>query len=240
MTGVATGTVAWTYDTRFRANHEEVNGAFGVDVYFDDDSLPASIGELSLTREASTGRVSVSSVSSVATPFAYTPFGELASATTKEGENALLDLAFTYDVLGRIVTKTDTGVAWSYGYDLAGRLATVKKDGVNVASYTYDLNGNRLNDGATYDEEDRQLSGSGATFTYTPNGERKTRANATGTTTNGYDGRGHFINVALPQDKTYAVGLAPRGRRVSRSESPRACPSVSRAIYPRWKHAPRR
>jgi RHS repeat-associated protein len=116
------------------------------------------------------------------------------------------------------VTKTDSGVVWSYGYDLAGRLVTVEKGGAPSATYTYDANGNRLTDGATYDEEDRQLTGGGATFTYTPNGERKTRVEAGGTTTYGYDGRGHLTSVVLPNGKQLVYGVDASGRRVSRSE----------------------
>jgi YD repeat-containing protein len=108
-------------------------------------------------------------------------------------------------------------VVWSYGYDLAGRLVTVKKDGAPSATYTYDANGNRLTDGATYDEEDRQLTGGGATFTYTPNGERKTRVEAGGTNSYGYDGRGHRTSVSLPNGKQLVHGVdATRPRRAQR------------------------
>ena len=103
--------------------------------------------------------------------------------------------------------------------NLAGRLADVKKNGQAFATYTYDANGNRLTGGATYDEEDRQLTGNGASFTYTPNGERKTRVDAAGTTTYGYDGRGHLISVQLPTGKSVKYGVDARGRRVSRSEN---------------------
>ena len=93
MTGAATGTVAWTYDTRFRVTREEVNGAGGVDIYFDDDSLPTGIGDLVLKREAATGRVSSLEVRGVATKVGYTAFGELASLCGTEGSSSLLAVA---------------------------------------------------------------------------------------------------------------------------------------------------
>jgi YD repeat-containing protein len=183
FTGAATGTLGWTYDPRFRVSREEINGSFGVDVAYDHDGLVTSVGDLTLDRETTTGRILSLAVGSVKTTATYSPYGEVATLGSSDGVSTMLDLAFTYDVLGRITTKTDTEVVWAYAYDLAGRLANVKKDGVAVASYTYDANGNRLNDGATYDEEDRQLTGNGATFTYPPNGERQTRIEASATTT---------------------------------------------------------
>jgi hypothetical protein len=114
ITGVATGTVAWTYDTRFRPNREEVNGAFPVAVSFDHDGLPTDIGDLALVREPTTGRVSEAIVSyGVTTRFAYTAHGEVASANTKAGETPVLDLAFTYDVVGDVRRLARLAVASS-------------------------------------------------------------------------------------------------------------------------------
>jgi YD repeat-containing protein len=50
----------------------------------------------------------------------------------------------------------------AYGYDTAGRLTLVGKNGTTTASYAYDANGNRLSrttsggtETGTYDGEDR-------------------------------------------------------------------------------------
>ena len=66
-------------------------------------------------------------------------------------------------------TETVQGVVHSfvYGYDLAGRLTTVDKDGVRISTYGYDPNGNRLSRNSTvgtYDDQDRMLSYGAATY----------------------------------------------------------------------------
>jgi hypothetical protein len=58
---------------------------------------------------------------------------------------------------------------------VAGRLTAVTKNGMPLASYTYDANGNRLTGPsvttpATYDAQDRLLEYGGSTYTYTDSG----------------------------------------------------------------------
>jgi YD repeat-containing protein len=95
--------------------------------------------------------------------------------TAKFGATTLLADTYTRDKLGRITTKVETiqGVTttYVYGYDAAGRLATVTKNGVLSATYTYDLNGNRLSkvtptatETGTYDDQDRMLTYGGASY----------------------------------------------------------------------------
>ncbi|MDH5763728.1 MAG: hypothetical protein OEZ51_12150, partial [Nitrospinota bacterium] len=64
---------------------------------------------------------------------------------------------------------------FNYLYYDSGYLKEVKKDGVVTATYTYDLNGNRENNGAVYDDQDRLTSTATATYTYTDNGEWLTK-----------------------------------------------------------------
>jgi YD repeat-containing protein len=64
---------------------------------------------------------------------------------------------------------------FEYGYDLAGRLWQVLRNGTLVARYIYDSNGNRIEvqgelggATATYDDQDRLLTCGNASYTYTP------------------------------------------------------------------------
>jgi len=72
--------------------------------------------------------------------------GELDHLSASTGSSQLYDLSPERDKLGRITHKTETvgGVVETYGYDLAGRLETVEKNGSPNQTYSYDANGNRL------------------------------------------------------------------------------------------------
>ena len=76
----------------------------------------------------------------------------------------------------------------------------VKRDGIVTATYTYDLNGNRLNNGAVYDDQDRLTSTSTATYTYTDNGELLTKTEGTDITQYKYDVLGQPL-VRDPADR---------------------------------------
>ena len=83
---------------------------------------------------------------------------------------------------------------FDYTYDPAGRLTNVDRDSLPFSSYTYDSNGNRLNNSAVYDDQDRLLSQGTATYIYTANGELLTK-NDGGQTTYNYDVLGNLISV---------------------------------------------
>src|SRR5262249_23129653 len=111
---------------------------------------------------------------------------------------------YTRDNLGRITAKTETiGGAtdsYSYTYDLAGHLTGVQKNGVTIASYIYDSNGNRLNytgPGGTvngsYDAQDRLTQYGATTYTYTANGELLSKTTGGQTTTYQYDVLGNLM-----------------------------------------------
>jgi RHS repeat-associated protein len=134
---------------------------------------------------------------------------------------------FTRDEAGRIVTKTETiqGVttAYEYAYDPAGRLHEVKTNGVVSATYTYDTNGNRLSkitptatEVGTYDDQDRLLTYRGATYTYTDNGDVKTKTDASGPTAYDYDALGNLRRVDLPDGRVIEYVIDGQNRRVGK------------------------
>lgn len=119
----------------------------------------------------------------------------------------LLSIRYVRDMLGRIAEKTETieGVTDTYGYahDQTGQLTNVMKNGVTTASYSYDSNGNRLSGpGFTVPSirgaQDRLLEYSDADYTYTADGELKTKTVGGQTTTYNYDLLGNLVGVALP------------------------------------------
>jgi YD repeat-containing protein len=139
--GNVSGSVSWTYDNDFRVTTEKVNGSNSVSFSYDADGLLTAAGALTLTRDPQNGLLTGSALGSNATSQSYNSFGEVLGFTALQGGSAVLDVSYVRDDLGRIVQKTETigGLTdtYAYGYDTAGRLTLVGKNGSTTASYAY-------------------------------------------------------------------------------------------------------
>jgi YD repeat-containing protein len=98
--------------------------------------------------------------------YTYDPLGRLTSANYADGNY----FVYTYDAVGNRLTETTQLGTTNYTYESANRLATV-----NGVSYTWDNNGNLLNDGVstyTYDHANRlkSVTMGSTTYTYAYNG----------------------------------------------------------------------
>jgi RHS repeat-associated protein len=153
--------------------------------------------------------------------------GELASEHSQHGGTPLYGATYTRDDGGRLADRAETiggtTTTDSYGYDLAGRLTTVTRDGAPLATYAYDANGNRTSVTtsagtvvATYDNQDRILTFGDRTYTHTPHGEVSSWADASGTTTLTYDVQGNLLAVQLPSGTTVEYVADARNRRIGR------------------------
>ncbi|MBI3203000.1 MAG: RHS domain-containing protein, partial [Myxococcales bacterium] len=131
---------------------------------------------------------------------------------------------------GRIVQRVETNggaaITWRYTYDLRGRLVDVQKDGALYEHYDYDGNGNRTllttptgTTAGVYDAQDRLLSYGATTYTYTANGELRTRTDAGGTTTYAYDVRGNLVRVDLPGGDVIQYLVDGQDRRVGKKKN---------------------
>jgi RHS repeat-associated protein len=215
--GAASGSINWSYDGFLRAKQEDLGAGhlYPVTYAYDADDL------LSTVAAAGTSALTYSRYDDVKSALLHTVtwgslvetyetngFGELAHYSATRGEAVLLDITYTRDGLGRIVSKTEQvgGEATkttTYGYDPT-RLATVTVDGAQTA-YSYDDNGNRLrvtdaagNHDATIDEQDRLVSYDGTTYTYTAWGALASSTANGATTTYTYDALGALREVDLP------------------------------------------
>ncbi len=110
-----------------------------------------------------------------------------------------------------------------YGYDNAGRLATVTKNGVQTASYLYDPNGNRLfkttasaTEAGSYDDQDRMYAYGAAAYAYRPNGELATKTVGGQTTSYDYGALGNLRSVSLPDGRTIEYVIDGRNRRIGK------------------------
>jgi RHS repeat-associated protein len=225
--GSVNGSVEWAYDNEFRVIGQSVNGADPVTYGYDTEGLLKSVGQLTLTRTAATGFLSGTSMNGVTTSYGYNPFGETTSYSAKAGATSVYDVSYTRDGAGRIVGKTETvngqTTAFTYGYDNAGRLTSVSENGAQTASYSYDSNGNRITadergtvSQGYYDLQDRLTKYGSATYTYTPNGELKTKSDANGTTSYSYDFYGNLTKVVLPDGTTIEYVIDGQNRRVGK------------------------
>ncbi len=224
--GTIAGTASWTYDNDFRVATASVNGS-AVSYQYDADSLLTGAGALSIAREAATGRISGTTLGAVATSQGYSEYGELASFGATASGSSTYSYSFTRDLAGRITGKTETlqGVtdSYVYGYDDAGRLATVQKNGQQTASYVYDQNGNRLqkSSGAgtevgSYDDQDRMYAYGNASYTYRPNGELAAKTVAGQVTSYDYDALGNLRGVVLPDGRSIEYVIDGQNRRIGK------------------------
>ena len=227
--GTLNGSVSQSYDDDFRVASQSVNGGQTEAFAYDADGLLVQAGPLALTRDPVNGLLTDTSVDQVATTQGYNAFGELASDTATAGATTLFANTYTRDPLGRITRRVETiqGMTTTddYGYDLAGRLATVVQNGTLVRSYAYDANGNRLSvtEGATttsgtYDSQDRLLSYGPESYTYNADGDLTSRTDtATGkTTTTVYDALGNLTQVTLPDGTVIEYVIDAQNRRIGK------------------------
>jgi RHS repeat-associated protein len=240
--GVVAGSVGRSYDVDGRLETQSVNGGYIATFSYDEDGLLVQAGDLVIDRDATTGGVAGTRLGDVTTEIIHNQFSEVDSDRASVAGSSLYSNAYTYDGLGRIARNVETieGVAttFDYTYDDAGRLTTVKENGVATESYTYDSNGNRLTAtdssgsvSATYDDQDRLLTYGDLAFAYTEDGRLASRTDtSTGeVTTYAYDSLGALRRVDLPDGKVIEYAIDGVGRRVAKT--------VDGAVERRWLYA---
>ena len=225
--GEVTGNVSRTYDTDFRLTTQSVNGGNTVTFLYEDDSLLTEAGSLTLTHDPQNGLLTGTTVGTVTDAFTYNSFGEPTGYTALANGTPLFDVQYTRDTVGRITQKVETieGVTktFAYRYDAAGRLEEVHQDGTVTATYGYDSNSNRQSVttpsgtvSGTYDTQDRLLQYGTTTYTYTANGELKTKTDNGQSTTYAYDVLGNLLSVTLPDTTQIEYVIDGQNRRIGK------------------------
>jgi YD repeat-containing protein len=226
--GDVAGTITRTFTNTFEIATEQVNSTPAIAFGYDADRLLTSAGALTIARDPSNGLITGTTLGTTTDAFDYSDFGEPTRQTAQVGGTHVFDVQITRDDLGRITQRIETvdGLTrtFEYGYDLAGRLWQVGRNGDLVVRYTYDNNGNRIaaeGDAgtvtATYDEQDRLLTYGNATYTYTANGEFATKTVGDQTTSYVYDTLGNLTQVTTPNGDVITYTVDGRGRRVGKS-----------------------
>jgi RHS repeat-associated protein len=180
-------------------------------------------------RDPANGMITDMTLGGVTDHRTYDSFGQVATYEAKVGTTSLYSVVNVRDALGRIETKTETiqgtTTESGYSYDSSGRLWQVMKDGALAATYLYDANGNRLSkatpsgiQSATYDDQDRLLTYGKWAYTYTANGELRTKTDSsTGAVTRySYDAAGNLRKVELSDGRVIEYVIDALGRRVAK------------------------
>jgi len=218
-TGAISGNISRSYDNSFRLTGLAINGT-STNYGYDNDSLLIQAGDLTLSRDTQNGLLTGTTLGSITTSRSYNSFGELQSNSV----GSLYNVSYVRDDLGRISQKTETinsvTTTYDYIYNTAGQLTDVSENGTPTQSYQYDRNGNRthLNNVliASYDDQDRLSSYSGASYLYTANGELLTKTDNGAITQYDYDVLGNLRQVTLPDTTTIDYLIDGRNRRVGK------------------------
>lgn len=224
--GAAPGSYSRSFDASGRLVSEAVDGSTIATFTYDGDSRLSSAGELVVTRSPTADAPVETSLRNISQSLDYDAFGNLRALTVTHNTDALYSINYTRDSTGRITGTVETvsgsSVAKGYTYDGAGRLETTTEDGALVRTYSYDQNGNRvslttpsLSRSGVYDAQDRLSSWGSLSYTYTPDGDLRSKTNASlqQITTYGYDPLGNLRYVDLPGGEVVDYSLDARQRR---------------------------
>lgn len=179
--GILNASIARTYLTKDLVLSDSINGN-SISYTYDLDERLKSAGDLVLTREPASGRITTISLNNVSIQKEYNSFGEIISSDAKFNGQTIFSEQFQRDALGRISSKVESisgeSNNYAYIYDILGRLYQVEKNSVLASTYSYDLNGNRLaatvrgqNFTGVHDQQDRLLSYGSKIYTYTAHGD---------------------------------------------------------------------
>jgi RHS repeat-associated protein len=225
--GAVGGSVGFGYNNNFRVTSLNVNGTNSLSLTYDRDGLLVGAGNLTISRNSSTGIVDSTRLGSVTTVDHLDNLAEWTRRTAQFGGTTMFDASYVRDTLGRLtqITETVSGgtTVRAFAYDSAGRLAEVRNNGVLSSTYEYDSNGNRERAVApggtkvgTYDDQDRMIAYGSATYRYTRNGELSTKAVGSDTTRYNYDALGNLRAVTLPDGSLIEYIVDGMNRRIGR------------------------
>jgi YD repeat-containing protein len=184
-------------------------------------------GPVFFTRDAQNGRVTGSTATNVLDTVAYDGFGAVNHYDARDGAGSLLSRDYVRDNGGRITQVTESllggpNVVTAYGYDSAGRLASVTR-GASAVTYGYDPNGNRTQlsgvNLATYDAQDRMLTYGANTYEYTAGGNLSLKSTLGGNTQYTYDLYGSLRQATLPDGTVLDYLVDGTHRRVGKKRN---------------------
>jgi len=227
--GTLNQSLAYSYNDDFSITDFTYAGASFLNEY-DTDGLLTAAGNFSIFNNVDNGLPETVTDGSLTIERGFSGYGELDSQHLTVNGNPVIQWDVTRDNAGRIVGKNETvgGItsSYSYSYDSIGRLLRVTKNGVDVESYDYDLNGTRVSetnglrgiDGRilAYSDEDHLLSAGSASYQYDLDGFLTQKVEGAEVTTYAYSLRGELLQVGLPDGRMITYEHDPLGRRIAK------------------------
>ena len=142
----------------------------------------------------------------------------------KAGTVTLDGAGYAYDSSGNRTSKTNylNNITEQYAYDPTYQLTQVAQGTTTTESYSYDAVGNRLSSlgmsSYAYNSSNQLTSTDAATYTYDNNGNTRTKADASGTTTYNWDFENRLTSVVLSgSGGTVTFKYDPFGRRIQKN-----------------------
>ena len=228
------GKLTYSYDWQNRVNSKTISGRATNDtdtayITFNNDDQPIQYGQMVLTYSPTSGRLGTTVIGVVKDSYSYDQYGAIVKYNALVSGSSVYSYQLVRDNMSRIVGMTETTLGitkkLNYSYDFAGRLVDVVQDGVSVASFTYDANGNRTNTvlngtsyASTFDDQDRMLNFGAQTYSYNSNGELQQSVTGIGAQTNySYDGHGNLVLINLPTNLFSGMYYDSQNRMINKT-----------------------
>ena len=189
----AVGTTSYTYDERgnklSETDAENQTTTWGYDAMGRKVRRTLPLGQAETWTYYANGNVAThTDFTGEVTAYYYDAHNRLERVEYDDGS----EVSYTYDMLGRRVSMTDSRGITAYQYDIRGRVTLITNPDGSQVGYTYDANGNKLSvqtsngtTAYTYDALNRIATvtdGSGVTvYTYDSNGKQNTVSYPNGT-----------------------------------------------------------
>jgi len=220
-------TISYLYDTSGNRTQLTLTGGTPQDYNYDDASRLTRItrgnATFVLAYDAAGRQTSLAYPNSRTAAYAYDKASHLLSLKLLNGNKALDQWIYTYDLAGNPLTKQGSSITETYTYDVKNQLTQVKRGTSATESFTYDPVGNRLsalNDPSwTYDEQNQLLSRAGSTYMYDAAGNLQTKAEGSDNWAYEWDAENRLTRVTKNSAETARFAYDAFGRRIRKSSA---------------------
>ncbi len=135
--------------------------------------------------------------------YSYDPAGNLQEL--KYSGAGMPDYQYTWDTAGRMLSMSDGTTTKNYSYDLNGQ---VVENGSTGNWIDYDASGNKVGAGISTGDDNKLLTEGGYTYTYDNEGNVQTETDGTTTETFNWDHRNRLASVVTTNNQSHAVAKA--------------------------------